>query len=261
MSSSEIKIEVGRAVLHAEQIGVAKPGQPSLIFLHDALGSVRQWRNFPQQVADATGLSAVVYERQGHGQSSPLLGNRASSYLHCEAEEVLPEILIKLEIEKPILVGFSDGGTIALIHAAHSPVEKVVAIAPHVVVEEVTIQGIRSQAARRDAVLEKLHAYHGDKVEALFSAWADTWSDADFASWNVLDMLPKITCPVLCIQGSEDAYGSELQLELIRDALGNRCQTLFLEGSGHAPHLEKPRLVVGQIASFIAEKFQDSSHQ
>ena len=192
---------------------------PTLVFLHEALGSIGQWKGFPEDLAGASGLPALVYERQGHGRSSPLTLPRAGDYLRREAETVLAAVLAAAGIERPILFGHSDGATIALMYAAAFPDRPpaCIALAPHVTVEEITLAGIRAADGDpgADGIRRRLARYHGDGTETLWRAWAETWLRPGFAGCEMRSDLPRITAPVLVIQGADDAYGSVRQLELI----------------------------------------------
>jgi len=210
-----------------------------LVFLHEGLGSIELWREFPQQLCEATGLEGFLYDRQGYGKSSPMQHERGSNYMHEEAS-VLPILLDKVDIQNVILVGHSDGGTIALLFAGRFP-ERVVGViseAAHVFVEEETIQGI--QNARMSYQLtnlrSKLARYHGDKTDPLFHSWTNTWLLPEFRGWNIENELQKVSCPVLAIQGTEDRYGTERQLRTIVDKTAGRAEELLVYGGSHTPH-------------------------
>lgn len=225
--------------------------RPVLIFLHDALGSIAQWRDFPHLLARRTGLDALLYERRGHGQSAPLNGQREVDYLHYQALRTLPHLLRSLDISNPILIGHSDGGTIALLHASEYPVGLIIAIAAHILVEPITLSGIRQAVAQKENIVGRLQKYHGEKTTALFEAWADTWLNADFRKWNVTKEVKKIQCPVLAIQGTEDEYASEAQFIALTKTLGKKVSTLWIENTGHFPHLTHTELLLDMIANFM----------
>src|SRR5579859_376990 len=192
-------VEVGGVSL--ETIHVPSPaGAPTLVFLHEALGSVALWRDFPAALAAATGLGWLAYSRQGHGRSAPLAGPRDTIYLDREAIDVLPAVLRRFGIARPILYGHSDGATIALIHAAGEKVEAVIAEAPHVVVEEAGLAGIRAAVARADDLVPRLGKYH-DRPGAIFEAWHSIWLAPEFRDWSITHRLPAIIAPLLMIQG------------------------------------------------------------
>lgn len=226
-----------------------------LIFLHEGLGSIAQWRDFPLAVSLATGLPAVVYERAGHGNAAPPDGPRSVNYLHEEALRSLPEVLRQLQIDDAFLVGHSDGGSIALIFAALRPekVRGVITEAAHVFVEEVTLAGIR-EAVRIYAstdLPDRLSKYHGSNVETVFRGWSDTWLSPAFRNWNIEACLHGIRCPVLAIQGCDDAYGTPAQVEAIVRGVSGPAESLILPGCGHVPHQEAREKVLEEMTRFI----------
>ena len=195
------------------------PAAPTLVFLHEGLGSIAQWRDFPDALCRAVGLPGLVYERWGFGASEPLELPRPRDYLEREAERFLPDVLAACGIARPILIGHSDGGTIALLHAAAFP-ERPLAIvteAAHVFVEEVTLTGVRAAAAQweQGALKTGLWRYHGGQAESVFRGWAETWLRADFRDWSMVDRLGAITSPLLATQGADDEYGTAAQVEAI----------------------------------------------
>lgn len=224
-----------------------------VLFLHEALGSIGQWRNFPQLLCDALGMPGFMYERQGHGGSDALNASRDKKYLHDYAWLELPEVIRTLipAGKKVLLVGHSDGGSIALLYAAKFPkqVAGIVTMAAHVIVEAETLAGIHPAiAAYRSGKLAGLHKYHGEKTEALFFAWADTWLNPDFRDWNIAAEISSISCPALIIQGKNDQYGTPLQVETIVRAIPG-SQSHILGDCNHHPHLEK----TGEIVSLISQ--------
>src|SRR5688572_13410895 len=230
-------------------------GKPALVFLHEGLGSIRQWRDFPARVAAATGARAFVYDRYGYGQSDVLQEPRRSvQFMHDEALFALPELIQKLDIEKPVLVGHSDGASIALIHAgAGHQVRGVVAMAPHVFIEPVCLTSIQQakNAFEMTDLPEKLGRYHRD-VRKTFYGWADVWLDPAFKGWDIReDYLPKVRCPVLAIQGHDDEYGTMAQLDEIGRRVGGRCELLKLAQCGHSPFRDQPEQTLGAITRFI----------
>src|SRR5262245_17737916 len=223
--------------------------KPPLVFLHEGLGSIRQWRDFPAKVAAATGRRALVYDRYGYGQSDVLREPRRSvRFMHDEGLIALPRLLGDLGIENPVLVGHSDGASIALIYAGSGkPVRGVVAMAPHVFIESVCISSIRK--ATQSDLPERLSKYHRD-ARKTFYGWADVWLDPEFEGWDIRDdYLPKIRCPVLGIQGFDDEYGTMAQLdELARLA---KAGLLKLADCGHAPFRDQPEKVLSAVVSFV----------
>lgn len=230
------------------------PERAPLVFLHEGLGSIDLWRGVPDDVRAACGGSTLlVYARHGYGRSAPAALPRSASYMHHEADVVLPALLDRLAIERPVLVGHSDGASIALLYAGGGrEVSGLVCIAPHVFVEDRSVGGIE---AARDAfattdLAAKLGRYHDDPVAA-FRGWNDVWLSAGFRDWNIEDRLPGITAPVLLVQGTEDDYGTLAQLEAIERGVAGRCEWLVVDDAGHSPHLDARREVVAAIAAFV----------
>lgn len=241
-----------------EPIGTKKQNVV-IIFLHEALGSIPQWKSFPQDLCDELSIQGIVYERQGHGQSTPLTKLRTSNYLHEYALEELPKFIEKTvnEESKIILVGHSDGGTIALLFAHKFPkrVLAVITMAAHVVNEEETIDGIHpAVTAFNNGKLAGLTKYHGDKTETLFYAWADTWRSDDFKSWNIVEEIGSHH-PYLCIQGMDDQYGTMAQLRLIQSK--TQASLVALQDCGHHPHIEHKATVVELIYQFLKQSLQE----
>lgn len=228
-----------------------------IVFLHEALGSIGQWKSFPQNVCNALGLNGIIYEREGYGSSSEFQGQRDEYYLHNYAWEELPELIDVLipKEKKVMLIGHSDGASIALLYAAKYPqkVKAVVSMAAHVIVEEETLKGIAPAVnAFKEGKLNGLTKYHGNKTEKLFYAWADTWNLPQFRTWNLCNDITPISCPVLAIQGVMDQYGTVKQLELIKTSIvQNVVTTQLLSKCGHHPHLEVPDEVIKMILNWF----------
>ena len=227
--------------------------EPALVFLHEGLGSIRRWRDLPARVAGATGRRVLVYDRYGCGDSELLAEARVGvRYLHREALEALPELLAALEVRDPVLIGHSDGASIALIYAGTHPVRGVAVMAPHVFIEDVCVNSIA--AANRtfetgDLPL-RLGKYHRD-ARKTFHLWADAWLDPAFRQWNIEACLPRIRCPLLAIQGEDDAYGTMAQLDAIARQAGGSCELLKLSNCGHSPHKDQPERVLDAVAGFV----------
>jgi len=244
----------GRALSY-EWVGEASGG-PVLVFLHEGLGSIRQWREFPARVATATGARALVYDRYGYGQSEVLQEPRRTvRFMHDEALFSLPDILKGLKVENPILVGHSDGASIALIHAgAGFDVRGVVAMAPHVFIEPICLSSIRkaTRTFEETDLPQKLGRYHRD-ARKTFYGWADVWLDPDFAGWDIReDYLPRVSAPVLAIQGHDDEYGTMAQLDQIARRVAGRCELLKLHDCGHSPFRDQPERTLQAIVRFVA---------
>jgi pimeloyl-ACP methyl ester carboxylesterase len=236
---------------------LAIPGREDrapLVFLHEGLGCVELWRSFPERLADATGRAAFVYSRAGYGQSGPASLPRSPAYMHDEALAVLPGVLDDADIERPVLIGHSDGASIALVHAAAAgrPVSGLVLMAPHVFVEERTLAGIRD--ARRSYLEGDLRArlarYHAD-VDNAFWGWNDVWLSDQFRDWNIERYLGAVTAPSLVIQGDDDPYGTLAQLDSIAAGSGGPVETRVFAGCGHAPHLEWPDTTLDVVTSWL----------
>ena len=226
---------------------------PTLVLLHEGLGSVSMWRDFPQDLAAATGCAVVVYSRYGYGQSDALREPRCVDYMHVEALAVLPELLDKLGVPDPVLVGHSDGGSIALIcAAAHDTVKGLVVMAPHVFVEDLSVRSIAEAktAFETSDLPQKLGRHHADAAKT-FRGWNDIWLHPGFRNWNIEDVLPRITCPMLAIQGFDDEYGTMAQLEAIAAQTGGPIELLRLAACRHSPHRDQPEVVIEAISRFI----------
>mgnify|MGYP001821581502 CR=1 FL=1 len=232
------------------------PGRPWLVFLHEGLGSIAQWRGFPVMLAQATGLNAVVYDRQGHGKSAGFTEPRRPDY-HTTEAAVLVELLDALDITRCVPFGHSDGGTIALMFAAAEPnrAAAIVIEAAHVAVEDIARQGIVAARSQFDSgpLRQGLHAYHGDKVDDMFSAWADTWLSPGFDDWSIVAELAAVACPTLIIQGEHDHYATPGHVELIASAVGGPAEVWLIPDVGHSPHREAEAEVRDRVARFIAK--------
>ncbi|MCJ7935192.1 MAG: alpha/beta hydrolase [Chryseobacterium sp.] len=233
--------------------------RPAIVFLHDSLGSVQLWRDLPGKLAEATQSNVLVYDRLGYGKSHSMpTHERTVNYMELEAD-LLNDLLAELHIDKAILFGHSDGGTIALITAAKYPerVEAVICEAGHIFVEEVTLKGIYDawEAYKTTNLAERLQKYHGDKVEILFRAWTETWTRDDYRNWNIEYLLKDIVCPLLFIQGEADEYGSLDQVEKTVSQVSGSTEKYIIPGIGHTPHKEAPELVVKKSAEFINNLF------
>ena len=244
----------GRRIIHSRK-NQNKPvhGKPTIVMLHEGLGAIPMWKNFPQKLALATGHDILIYDRQGYGGSPALSETRGIDYGHRYALEELPAVLKFCEIEKPILFGHSDGASIALIHAAHCPVTALISEAAHIFVEEISLAGIRDATHiwHTTDLPQRLERYHGDKTKQIFFAWSDTWQHTDFRDWNLMSELPNITCPSLIIQGDEDEYGSDEQVHEIAKHVSGPCETLLISGCQHVPHLQAEDVVLKATVQFL----------
>ena len=248
--------EIGGARLEVLDIAARRPGLPELLLLHEGLGSVSMWRDFPAALGVATGCRVVAYSRAGFGRSSPRTAPYTSRFMHEEALETIPELRERLGIERPVLVGHSTGSSMALIHAGANrwDVAGVVAMAPLVTLEPSNLESIRE--AKRLYVTtgwrEKL-ARHHDDVDAVFRGWSDTWLEPLFHSWDILADVAGVRSPILAILGYDDQYSTPRQIDAIASNArpATRIEVLRLPGVGHAPHREQPAMVVPAIAAFV----------
>lgn len=239
--------------LEYQEHAATRPDRPALVLLHDGLGCIATWRDFPEKLAARTGCRTVVWSRAGYGRSDPYPTPRTRRYLHEEAVEMLPPLLTALELDRPVLVGHSDGATIALLHAAAFPEgpAKVVAMAPHEFVEEKTLQGIRRTCESwKTTDLEQRLARHHADPERVFAEWSQTWLAPGFRDWNIEAELASIRCPVLALQGEDDEYASLRQIEVIAERVPG-AQLVRLPACHHSPHRDQPEQVLGAIASFV----------
>ena len=250
VTGGSIEVKVGRGI----GVGDGEPGRPALVFLHEGLGSIDLWRTFPHDVAaSAGGLRSIVFSRHGHGHSDPVELPRPVDYMHREAAIVLPELLQVLDVERPLLIGHSDGASIALLYAGGGhDVAGLVCIAPHVFVEDESIVGIQTAREQFETtdMTSRMARYHDDP-DATFRGWNDVWLSPAFRSWNIESSLPAITAPMLVVQGTADRYGTMAQVESIRAGVSGPYRTMAVEGAGHAPHLEAGEWVVREVADFI----------
>lgn len=233
------------------------PHRPCLVFLHEGLGCAAMWKKFPEQLCRRTGCAGLVYDRLGYGKSSPLRNERQLGYLHEYALEELPEVLTAVIPDRPyILIGHSDGASIALIHAAQAPsgLRGVITEAAHVFVEAITIEGIKAaEQGWRQGKFKGLAKYHGAGAETVFKAWAGTWLAHWFREWNIENLLAGIVAPLLVIQGADDQYGSIRQVEAIVAGSSSSARRQIIKDCGHAPHLEAPAVVLQLMADFIRQ--------
>ncbi len=244
-------LSVGR--IRFKQIGNS-PNSPTIIFLHDSWGCIELWRDFPKKLGAITGCNVLIYDRQGYGKSCPFSKPREKNYMEVEAD-ILNEIFEVCNVNKAILFGHSDGGTIALIAAAKYP-DKILGIiteGAHVFVEDITLNGIREMVDLYNSsdLKAKLEKYHGQNTEALFWAWANTWTNSSYGDWSIESLLPAIKCPTMVIQGEFDEYGSLLQVDKIVGQVSGAATRLVIPNLKHTPHKENPELVLEQLSRFI----------
>ncbi|HSE43493.1 MAG TPA: alpha/beta hydrolase [Acidobacteriota bacterium] len=228
----------------------------TLVFLHDGIGCLSLWRDFPSQVAEATECRAFVFSRFGYGCSSAIKLPRPVHFMHDEALQILPEILELAQINNPILIGHSDGGSIALIYAASkfgNNVRALIMEAPHVFVEDLTVQSIAQAGKdyRHGDLKQKLQRHHGENVDVAFWGWNQVWLNPQFRSWNIENCLPDVNCPVLVIQGEQDQFGTQKQVDAISKQCSASVQTVTFSDCKHTPHRQQPALTLDSMVRFI----------
>lgn len=246
----------GRALrIEHEWVGTADPAAPVLVFLHEGLGSVAMWRDFPARLCAAAGVRGLVYSRPGYGRSTPRApGERwHPDFMHRQAREVLPALLQHLGVQRPWLFGHSDGGSIALLYAAAFPraLQGAIVLAPHILVEELSVASI---AKAREAYLatdlkQRLARYHDDPDSA-FWGWNDIWLAPGFRDWSIEEELGAIACPLLAIQGLDDEYGTLEQIRGIARRVPH-ARLLELPDCGHSPHKDQPEAVIEAVVSLL----------
>jgi pimeloyl-ACP methyl ester carboxylesterase len=236
--------------------GQVDPALPILVFLHEGLGSVAMWRDFPARLCAAVGRRGLVYSRPGYGRSTPRRPDERwrPDYLHVQARQVLPALLEAVDVRRPVvLFGHSDGASIALIHAATFPdrVSAAVVMAPHLFVEAFSLDGIRQTVAAYETtgLRERLARYHDD-VDSAFFGWSDIWLSPEFAPWSIEDLLSGITCPVLAIQGVDDEYGTMAQVDGIA-ARVTGTTLMKLASCGHSPQRDQPQAVIEGVRAIL----------
>jgi len=228
---------------------------PTLVFLHEGLGSATAWRDFPRRLAEATGFGAMVYSRAGYGASDPVALPRPIRYMHDEAG-VLGEVLDRAGVRDAILVGHSDGASIALINAGSAPrvsLRALVLEAPHVFAEPIGLQSIALMKRQYETtdLRERLARVHGENVEVAFRGWNDVWLHPEFSKWNIEEFVGSIHVPMLLVQGANDEYGTWRQVDAIQRQARGPVETLLVPNCGHAPHRDHPNLVLAAMTAFV----------
>jgi len=242
--------------LEIHRIPAHNPCAPELVLLHEGLGSISLWKDFPALVAASTGCPVTVYSRYGNGHSDPLTEPRPVTYMHDEAIHSLPDLLAQLKIDNPILIGHSDGGSIALIYAAvHNHLRGLILLAPHVFVEDLSVASIAEAKVKFETtnMPEKLARHHRDPAST-FWGWNNIWLHPDFRNWNIEEYLPRITCPILAIQGEDDQYGTMAQVEAIARQSAGPVEILALPDCRHSAHRDQPEAVLEAITKFVQAK-------
>ena len=231
------------------------PQAPVMVFLHEGLGSVAMWKDFPDRLCASLGMRGLVYSRPGYGKSTPRRPGEqwTPDFLLRQATELLPPLLAALDIAQPWLFGHSDGGSIALLHAAHFPdaLRGAIVVAPHIFVEDISIASIAAarDAYQRGGLRERLARYHDD-VDSAFYGWNDVWLSPAFRDWNISEAVGAIRCPLLAVQGEADEYGTMRQITGIRDRLPS-TGLVALPDCGHSPHRDRPDALIDAVAAFV----------
>jgi pimeloyl-ACP methyl ester carboxylesterase len=242
----------GREIEIAELPG--EEARRAVVLLHEGLGSLGLWRDFPEALAAATGRRVIAFSRFGHGRSDPPARPRTPAFFEQEALEVLPRVLEQTDAAEPLLLGHSDGASIALIHAGRHPVAGIALLAPHVVVEDVTVAGIReAREAFESGRLRERMARHHDDPDAAFHGWCDVWLDPAFREWSLEADAERVRCPVLLIQGEDDRYGTLDQLDRIEARVRGPVERLVVPG-GHSPHLEAREPVLAAVVRWAHDR-------
>lgn len=256
--ASELTLDwAGRPVQIEYRWTDAAADAPVMVFLHEGLGSVAMWKDFPDRLCAHVGLRGLVYSRPGYGKSTARAQDEhwRPDFLLRQATEVLPPLLQALGVEEPWLFGHSDGGSIALLYAARFPrsLRGAIVVAPHLFVEDISIASIRdARAAYLDRGLrERLARYH-DNVDSAFFGWNDVWLSPAFRDWNIEQELDAIACPLLALQGENDEYGTMRQVTAIRDRLP-AAHVIALPGCGHSPHREQPEALIAAAGAFLQQ--------
>lgn len=239
--------------LEYQWVGAAESAHPTVVFLHEGLGSIALWKDFPERFCAACGLRGLVYSRKGYGRSTPRPHEErwTVDFMHRQAWQVLPALLAELGIERPWLFGHSDGGSIALLHAARFPVSGLVVAAPHIMVEELSVASIaEARAAYLEGGLrERLARYHDD-IDSAFWGWNDIWLDPAFRAWDIREHLAAIDAPILAVQGEDDEYGTLEQIHGIA-RLAPQTHLLVLPDCGHSPHRDQPGKLIDEATRFM----------
>jgi pimeloyl-ACP methyl ester carboxylesterase len=258
---------IGGRRLEHEWIGPGPEAAPTLVFLHDGLGCIDTWRDFPAALAAASGCGALVYSRVGYGGSAAAPAPWPLDFMHREAQEVLPGLLAALGVRDCFLVGHSDGASIALLHAGRAaaaatvaaaargaaPVRGLLLEAPHVFVEEISLESIAKVPALygQAELARRMEQFHGANAAGCLESWVDVWLRPEFRSWNIEAVLPRVRCPVLVLQGEDDPYGTLAQIHAIEGGCGGPVETQVLARCGHTPHHRQREATLATMTAFL----------
>lgn len=246
---------IGDFEIYYQTIGLLEFSEkPVIIFLHEGLGSTESWGSFAYELSDELRLPALLYDRRGYARSSSHYWVGNSNYLHEEAE-LLDLLIDKFSIKEPIIFGHSDGATIALIYGGKysGKTKAVISVAAHTFVEQHTLEGVRKaiKVYENTRLRDKLTKIHGRKTDVIFYSWALTWTSESIVDWNIFNELENISCPVLVLQGDNDQYGTDEQVNSIIERNKTNSESMILKDCGHIPHLEKHMEMIGVCGKFI----------
>jgi pimeloyl-ACP methyl ester carboxylesterase len=247
-------LSIGASDLEYRMIGPSPDEAPTIVMLHEGLGSAGLWGDFPEKLQSATGCGVLVYSRAGYGASTPVKLPRPLDYMHIEALEVLPKLLDLIGFRRGLLLGHSDGASIAAIYAggvADHRIRGLALIAPHFVVEDISVISIAGikQAYETTDLRSKLKRWHND-VDNAFYGWNGAWLDAKFRDWDISEYLAYIRVPVAILQGVDDVYGTIRQIEIAQEECYCPVDVTIIPGAGHSPHREAPGATLEAIAEF-----------
>jgi pimeloyl-ACP methyl ester carboxylesterase len=256
MNLFEKKLSIRGKRLEVAWHGPGPADAPTLIFLHEGLGCIDMWQGFPARLAALTGLGALVYSRAGYGASDPCSLPRPLDYMTDEGLNVLPELIAVSGIRDCVLIGNSDGGSIAIIYAGGTvaaPLRGVITLAAHVFCEEISVRSIRQAKLDYEAgwLREKLKKYHGENTDTAFWGWNEAWLHPDFMEWSIEEFLPGVKVPILVTQGENDKYGTGKQVDTIVGGVSGEVESLMLPDCNHWPHLEHSERMLQVMATFI----------
>ncbi len=251
-----LDIKVNGLKIEAVWHGPVPDRAPTLVLLHEGLGCVSMWRDFPEKLAQRTGYGVLVYSRPGYGKSDPVPLPRPLDYMEREALDVLPHVLDQAGVKKAVLIGHSDGGSIATIYAGGRQdfrVRGLVLLAPHFFVEDISIKSIAAakEAYAKGDLRVRLARHHGDNVDVAFRGWNDAWLDPGFRDWRIDDFVAHVRVPMLIVQGTDDQYGTLAQVRLAETDAYSPVETAIFEKCGHAPQIDRPVETLEAIADFV----------
>ncbi|HVT58207.1 MAG TPA: alpha/beta hydrolase [Thermoanaerobaculia bacterium] len=253
------QVVAGGRRLEYEWVGPPPSRAPALVFLHDGLGCVETWRDFPRLLAGSLGCGALVYSRAGYGGSEAVAAPLSPRFMHDEALVVLPELLAAAGVGEAVLVGHSDGASIALIFAAGpgaagGRVRALIAEAPHSFVEPLCVQRIARMRAEYppSALAERMARVHGANAGRCFARWAEVWLSPEFRDWNIEPLLPAVACPILVVQGKQDDFGTVAQVRAIETQAGGAVESVIVPGCGHTPHHQRRPAALAAMVEFLA---------